>query len=127
MPESDEPESPPNPYRSPSVVRRQPGIHGEQARRQASGFLYREIELSGRFDGVLRYNGWWFVQRIHLDDKLLWRKISWLRVERLIEFMLPTAAGGSVMATIQIDFGARLQFRRFQLLADDQSVYDETC
>ncbi len=115
----------PNPYRSPSPVQHQGVVYGDYAKRRRGGFLFREIELTGRFDGVLRYTGWWFVQRVFLNDRRLWWKISWLTLQRRVDFRLPDATGQAVDATLQMDFDARLRFRRFQLIADDVSIYDE--
>ncbi len=115
----------PNPYRSPAPVQRQGRLYGEAARRRAGGFLYREIELTGRVEGVLRYNGWWFVQRIHLDEQLLWRKISWLRIERFVEFTLPSVSGEELAASLHMEFDSRLRFRGFHLLADGYTLYEE--
>lgn len=135
------PSSSSNPYQSPPSVIHKGVIYGDNALRRKGGFLYREIELSGPFTGILIYNGWWFLQRISLNGQRLWSQISWLTLQRTIDFQIPVSQEqGSPLASpsgeadsmitmhparLQIDFDSRLKFRRFQLLIDEVSVYDE--
>lgn len=100
-------------------------MFGDHAVLRGKGFLYREIELTGQFDGRLRYSGWWFVQRIYFSDQLLWHRITWISIAREVQFELPATDGQLVPVTLRIDCDARLLFRRFQLSAGGTILYDE--
>lgn len=94
--------------------------------RLRSGFLFREIELGEPLTGILTYSGWWFIQRVYWNDRLVWRKISWWTLEREIGFDFPphsTSAG--LEGRLEIEFGPGLLVRRLALLCDGCLVYEE--
>ncbi len=93
------------------------------------GFLYRQIRFGEPLHGVLTYNGWWFVQRIDWDGRPLWRKISWLTIDRHVTVSLPTNHDSVVSSpsrlTLEFEFHRGLRFRRVRIFADDRVIYDE--
>lgn len=75
---------------------------------------------------TLEYNGWWFVQRVRIDDELVWWAISWLTLERQIQFRIKSPQSDDyVDGKLEIDFGRRLQIKRFTFRASSRIVYDE--
>lgn len=114
-----------NPYQSPVPVDDRVeslDLHGRQLR---GSFLFRELELTGQVRGRLCYTGWWFVQRVYLDDRLLWWKVSWFTLQSIIDFPIPDRDGATCEGRIQIDFAPGLRMRRFQLQINGQLYYDE--
>ena len=79
----------------------------------------------------LTYNGWWFVQRVHLNGKMVWWAISWLKIESSLEIDLRTdnrdweATSFPSKVRIEIDFSRGLQIRRFRIWFDQEIRYDE--
>ncbi|MEM6688437.1 MAG: hypothetical protein AAF664_03355 [Planctomycetota bacterium] len=81
-----------------------------------------------QFDGfrTLEYNGWWFVQRVLVDEKVVWWAISWLTLERRIRFQIPgLSPGEQAEGELDIDFGRRLQIKRFTFRILTRIIYDE--
>lgn len=116
---------PPNPYAVSADAPPEAGIYGD-AKRVRGGFLYRLIEIQTPVPLRLRYSGWWFIQRIFINGKRVWSKVSWLRLERHIQFELPVEIdperrGGE----IEISFGPSLFIGRFRVWIAGTLAYDE--
>ena len=113
-----------NPYAVTSDRPARGGVFGT-ARRHRGGFLYRVIDIDQPLQTRLVYSGWWFVQRLSVDRRLVWWKISWLRIERRIEVRLPVEVDprGRRMEVV-LDFGPALWIKRFQISLDGVAVYD---
>ncbi|WP_145168769.1 hypothetical protein [Rubripirellula lacrimiformis] len=74
----------------------------------------------------LTYSGWWFVQRIRINNQPVWRKVSWLRIDREIEIRLPPQVDPDQRPLrIEINFGPALRIRRFRVWLGGQPIYDE--
>jgi hypothetical protein len=113
-----------NPF-SATLVTNQRGVFGG-ARRLRSGFLFRVIELESPFPCRLVYDGWWFRQKIEVNDQLAWFQISWLTIRRRVEFAIPASVDATQPpARIEIEFGRGLSIRRFRVWIDGQIAYDE--
>jgi len=130
--------SSPNPFAPTAEVLQQPAIFGDaQLAREA--FLFRVIDLKTPIACRLTYSGWWFVQRISVDGRRVWWKVSWLNLERVIRFSVPhriesaigaeTGAGEAdqnlIDGRIEIDFGRGLRIRRFRVWFDDELTFDQ--
>ncbi|MCC9601389.1 hypothetical protein LOC67_12610 [Stieleria sp. JC731] len=74
----------------------------------------------------LRYSGWWFRQTIAISGFVVWSKISWLDIDRQVEFQLPAEVDPQRRpGRIEIDFSRGLRIRRFRVWIDEHLVYDE--
>lgn len=121
-----------NPFASSASIPSQRGVFGT-ARLVQPGFLFRVIDFEWPGTGIqsrLVYDAWWFRQKIAIDGHLAWFRISWLKIQRQVEFRIPTAleseAGDGVGdGEIEIDFGRGLMIRRFRLWLGGILVYDE--
>ncbi|KAA1259322.1 hypothetical protein LF1_18520 [Rubripirellula obstinata] len=108
-------------------------------------FLYRVIRF-GEHRGLtpqkpdssmdLTYSGWWFVQRVHVNDLLVWWTISWRSIWPLIEIDLTKKlaqrdetgkrqTGLPKEIKIELDFTPGLRIRRFRVWLDQEIRYDE--
>lgn len=114
-----------NPFSVPSQISEERGVFGD-AKRLKGGFLYRVIEFEAPFPLQLVYDGWWFRQTVDLNGIRAWSQISWLNIQREVEFAVPSSvspACGSIR--IEINFGRTLFIRRFRVWIDELMVYDE--
>ncbi|WP_149752697.1 hypothetical protein [Rubripirellula obstinata] len=84
----------------------------------------------------LTYSGWWFVQRVHVNDLLVWWTISWRSIWPLIEIDLTKKlaqrdetgkrqTGLPKEIKIELDFTPGLRIRRFRVWLDQEIRYDE--
>lgn len=113
-----------NPYATTSQVESTADSFG-WARRRRGGFLFRWIDVEQPIELSIVYSGWWFVQRLRINDKLIWWKISWLRIERKITVDLPTEIDAeNRVVEIDITFGPALWIKRFQVWLDGETLYD---
>lgn len=114
-----------NPFSVPSQISEDRGVFGN-AKRLRGGFLYRVIEFETPFPCRLVYDGWWFRQTVKLNGIRAWSQISWLNIERTVEFAAPSSVDpSSAPVKIEIDFGRTLFIRRFRVWIDGMIVYDE--
>ncbi len=96
------------------------------ARLIRSSFLFRVIEFDLPLPFRMIYDGWWFRQKIEISGETAWFQISWLTIQRHIEFQIPsTVDPQQPSAAIEIDFGQGLKIRRFRVWVSQQNVYDE--
>jgi hypothetical protein len=113
-----------NPFSSPTVTDER-GVFGG-AQRIQGGFLYRVIQIDAPVACRLRYDGWWFRQKIEIDGRLVWFRISWLTIHRRAEFLLPASVDpAQTPASIEIEFGRGLSIRRFRVWIGGQIAFDE--
>lgn len=114
-----------NPY-SPPEHPAAKGSFGDGAERLKGGFLYRKIKFTKPFEGVFYYNGWNFLQRIFINEQLVWKRISWIVIHRRAMFRIPAEVDPrEPSAEMEIHFGPGLWIRRFTIRIDDVVVYDE--
>ncbi|WP_233148500.1 hypothetical protein [Rhodopirellula sp. MGV] len=115
-----------NPYSVSSEAPLQTGIFTERASLIDRTFLYRVIEIRSPLEFELCYSGWWFRQSIQIAGVTAWSKISWLDIDRNVEFRLPESIDPEQRrGQIEIDFARGLRIRRFRVWVADQLVYDE--
>jgi hypothetical protein len=133
MPQDEMPHSTPNPFAPAISVQEELGVFGD-AKLHKKSFLHRTIRFGAAHDqALLVYSGWWFVQRIYLNGKLVWWAISWLTIRSVVEFELSNSATKSNAPAlpshvkIEIDFARGLQIRRFRVWLDHEISYDEIC
>lgn len=87
--------------------------------------MYRWIDVKQPLPLSIVYTGWWFVQRLKIDDRLIWWKISWLRIERRISLDLPSEIDSQMRPLeIEITFGPALWITRFQIWLAAETIYD---
>lgn len=145
----------PNPYSATTNLTSRDGIFADSAILVRSSFLYRIIRLlrpelgqdkdssrqadEGLVDettasetDLIIYSGWWFWQRVTFNGHRVWSKVSWVALNREIEFRIPAGFSRSSIdqnrervGKIEIDFGPGLRIRRFRLWMDDVIVLDE--
>ncbi|NND96033.1 MAG: hypothetical protein HKN47_01745 [Pirellulaceae bacterium] len=116
----------PNPYATSSNIDNSRGIFADFARLRRSSFLYREIEFDEPFSGRMVYSGWWFWQRVNVGGQRVWSRVSWITIDRELEFLLPAAVDpGCSPCRIEIEFSRGLQIRRFRIWIAGQIVFDE--
>ena len=114
-----------NPFSPTSIVSNERGVFGS-ARLVRSWFLYRVIEIDSPLNIQLVYNGWWFRQKVEINGETSWFQISWLTIQRHVEFDIPSSVDpGQPSAAIEIEFGKALLIRRFRVWVSQQLVYDE--
>lgn len=115
-----------NPFAPTTSLPHERGIFADGAMRRQSGFVYRVIEFTAPFVGELIYDGWWFRQQVSINGQTLWRRISWIRFYRQIDFPLPPEIDAAQRPLrIEIQFGPGLSIRRFQVSIAGLIVYDE--
>lgn len=115
----------PNPFAPSHNVANERSVFGE-ARLIRSTFLFRIIEFDSPLQFRMVYDGWWFRQKIEISGKIAWFQISWLTIQRRVEFRIPaTIDPRQPAAAIEIDFGQGLRIRRFRVWVSEQIVYDE--
>ena len=113
-----------NPYESPrnGLAQRAFGY----ARLIRSAFLFRVIEFDPPFIGQLQYSSWWWRQRIDINGHNVWFRISWLRIHRQANFVIPASLDPrQPNASIDIDFARGSVIRRFRFWIDGELVYEE--
>ncbi|MEE2937735.1 MAG: hypothetical protein VYA84_17220, partial [Planctomycetota bacterium] len=72
------------------------------------------------------YDGWWFRQKVEIDGVLVSRRISWLSIQRKVQFQVPSNVDSNQpTGRIEIDFTRGLMIRRFRLWIGEELVYDE--
>lgn len=104
----------------------QKGYFGDHSSRIGGSFLYRAVEIRHPISADFVYSGWWFLQRITIGETRVWSKISWLTINREVEFQLPKSVDPEQRrGKVEIDFGRGLSFRRFRIWIADELVYDE--
>ena len=114
-----------NPFAVTDVAPLETGIFG-RSKRVRSNFLHRVIDVGEPHSFRLKYDGWWFSQKIEIDGTLVSRRISWLTVQRKVEFPVPPKVDSSEpKGRIEIDFTRGLMIRRFRVWIADELVYDE--
>lgn len=76
---------------------------------------------------VIIYTGWWFWQRVLLGGQRIWSRVSWVSLEREIDFLIPATfeQEHQRQGRIEIDFGPGLRIRRFRLWIDGRIFLDE--
>ena len=116
---------PTNPFSVPNELPDERGVFGH-ARLIKRGFLYRVIEIETPTDMRFVYDGWWFRQTVKISNHMAWSQISWLTIERNVEFELPAEVSAARSpCKIEIDFAKALMIKRFRIWINDQLVYDE--
>lgn len=114
-----------NPYKPPAPVSEKQG-YGDQATLLSAGFLYRRIEFHQPFQALFSYNGWNFLQRIHINDQLVWKRISWAVIHRQAEFRLPKSVDPAErICRMEIFFRRGLLIRKFRISLEGHVIYDE--
>lgn len=114
-----------NPYQTPSIGRHDAGQHGD-GRQIRGGFLFRVIEIERPVGFVLTYSGWWFVQRLYVDNRRVWWKVSWLRIERQISAVLPAGVDSKRRPLrVTLGFGTGLRLTAFEVVVGETTVYEE--
>jgi hypothetical protein len=114
-----------NPFAVTNSTPNESGVFGD-ATRVRSNFLYRVIQLGPPLNYRVVYDGWWFRQRIEINGVLAWSRISWLTIQRRVEFRVPVeVAPYEPAGRIEIEFTRGLMVRRFRLWIGESLVYDE--
>ncbi len=115
-----------NPFAPSTILPDERGVFADGAVRQQAGFVYRVIEFTHPFVGELVYDGWWFRQKVSINGRTLWWRISWVNFYKQIEFQLPPEIDVDERPLrIEIHFGRGLSIRRFQVSVAGMIVYDE--
>lgn len=114
-----------NPYAFIPKTESKSSHFGDFATRLGAGFLFRQIELTGPVPVTLTYNGWWFRQRILVDQQVVFQCISWMKIRNRLEFEFTAADGQIHPGQIEIDFSKGLLIQRFRIWIDGFIVYDE--
>lgn len=121
-----------NPFSVTNLTPNERGVFGD-SRRIRSAFLFRVIQIGDPQRYQIVYDGWWFRQKVEVNDVLVWWKISWLTIARTVEFRIPPQIDpnqpqidpNQKNGRIEIEFTRGLMIRRFRLWIDDTLVYDE--
>jgi hypothetical protein len=117
-----------NPFDAAKILVDEKGVFADGAKLIRGMLVFRVIDFEIPFKGRLVYDGWWFWQRVTVDGIRVWSKISWLRIERQVEFTLPAAVDPlQSRCRIDIHFGPGLTIRRFQVTVAGVVSYDEIC
>lgn len=115
-----------NPFAPTTNLPNERGVFADGATRRQASFVYRVIEFTSPFTGILVYNGWWFQQQVSINGQVLWRRISWVNFYKQIDFQLPCDIDPAERPLrIEIHFGLGLSIRRFQVSVAGVIVYDE--
>ncbi len=121
------PARPANPF-APTVdlIESDRGVFGDHAACLRRSLLYRVVQIHQPIEAVFLYDGWWFRQKILVDGRIVWFRISWLTIHRRAEFELPPEIDSRQRrCRMEIDFSRALFIRRFRLWIGDTLVYDE--
>lgn len=114
-----------NPFEVTTMTPSERGFYGS-AQRVRSSFLYRVIQIGPPFGIELVYDGWWFRQRVLVDGVQVSWRISWLTIQRQVEFPIPSATDpNQATGRIEIDFTRGLMIRRFRVWIGETLAYDE--
>jgi len=117
-----------NPFDPSRLLLDEKGVFADGAKLRKRRFLFRAIDFETPFQGRLVYDSWWFLQRVTIDGIRVWSRISWLRIEREMEFALPKEVDAQcTRCRIEINFGIALSIRRFQVTVAGITAYDEIC
>jgi hypothetical protein len=115
-----------NPYQPPSDTEPRNFSFADLAVRTEGSFVYRELKLNWPLRARLRYSGWNFLQRVWIDDQLVWKRISWVTFYRQIQFVIPKEIDPrELKGEILIDFGWGLRIRRMTVTIENRLVYEE--
>ena len=125
-----------NPFQSPSPITHDQHVFGDFAVLKAKGFLFRIIKFTEPKTFTLTYSGWWFRQRVWINDTQVFSKISWLNIDSSVRFNIEDDRVGpdnmddrpvsnAFSGRIEIDFTRGLQIRRFRVWIDESITYDE--
>ena len=115
-----------NPYSVSADAPLQGGVYADHASRKEGMFLYRVIDIQDPIAAEFVYSGWWFRQTIHIDGECVWRRISWLTIEREAQFVLPKSIDPLERSgAMEINFSPGLMMRRFRIWIEGQLIYDE--
>lgn len=115
-----------NPFDASKILVDEQGVFADGAKLVRRSLLYRVIDFEQPFRGRLIYDGWWFRQRVTVEAMPVWLRISWLRIERQLEFRLPKQVDSQMRnCRIDIHFGPGLWIRRFQVTVGGMIAYDE--
>jgi hypothetical protein len=82
------------------------------------GWLSRKLEFD---DHCLSWTAWKLFQRIEVDQRTVWFRVSWVRIHSTMKFYLPDGRPGLV----EIQFGWAAQVKRFQFWVDHELVFEE--
>jgi hypothetical protein len=82
------------------------------------GWLSRRLAFDGHH---LSWSAWKLFQRVEVDDKTVWFRISWIRIHNRMKFRLPDGRHG----LIEIQFGMAAQVKQFQFWVDNELVFEE--
>lgn len=117
-----------NPFDPSKILHDEKGVFADNAKLVERTLLYRVIDFEQPFVGRLVYDGWWFRQIVTINGVRVWVRISWLRIHRRLEFVLPIDLDPDQRAgRIDIEFGLGLSMRRFQVTVGGIVCYDEIC
>jgi len=117
-----------NPFDASRILEDEQGVFADGAKLVQRALLFRVIDFELPFQGRFVYDGWWFWQRVSIEGIRVWSKISWLRIERKVQFQLPKEVDAlSPPCQIDIHFGPGLSIRRFQVTIAGVVAYDEIC
>ncbi len=117
-----------NPFQPSSLLDHEPGVFADHAQRLDHGFLYRVIDLRSPLTLHFVYDAWWFWQRVYVNEVRIWSRISWLRIERSVDVVLPAEIDPEQRRfQVDVQFGPGLRFRRFQIVIGGIVEYDEIC
>jgi len=117
-----------NPFDASKILVDDRGVFADGAKLIRGSFLYRDIDFESPFQGRLVYDGWWFRQLVQVSGVRAWMRISWLKIHRKIEFVLPAEIDPLLRkCCIDIHFGTGLSIRRFQVTVGGIVSYDEIC
>ncbi|TWU55740.1 hypothetical protein [Rubripirellula reticaptiva] len=114
-----------NPFSPSLLIADEKGVCGD-VRLVRSSFLFRVIDLGLPLPCRLTYSGWWFLQRVWIDDRKVWSTVSWLALARRIEFPLPADLDERRRTIrIEIDFRPGLMIRRFRVWVGEELALDQ--
>lgn len=117
-----------NPFDPSRILLDEKGVFADNARLVERTLLYRVIDFEQPFVGRFVYDGWWFRQVVTINGLRVWVRISWLRIHRRLEFVLPVELDPEQRpCRIDIEFGVGLSMRRFQITVGGMVCYDEIC
>ncbi|MFG0262585.1 MAG: hypothetical protein ACF788_09370 [Novipirellula sp. JB048] len=78
-----------NPFQPPIELPSERGVFGDHATLITRRFLYRKIRHDRPFPATLVYSGWWFRQKVEINDSVMWWKVSWIHLSSDIAFTVP--------------------------------------
>lgn len=59
-----------NPFAPTTNLPNERGVFADGATRRQASFVYRVIEFTSPFTGILVYNGWWFQQQVSINGQV---------------------------------------------------------